>query len=110
MQKVADFQKLPGALAKRSGPFVSVVVAPADPDLAEKLLGEIKYQAEITSDEYVPTRRDNMGDLLLNICILIGILAAFSMVSGLLFGSLRYLLRIVRKGEDPEVMITLHLE
>ena len=110
MEKVTDFQKLPGAMAKRSGPFVAVVVAPADPDLAERLLGEIRYQAEITRDAYVPTRRDNMGDLLLNICILIGILAGFAVVSGLLTGGLRYLVRVVRKGEEPEAMITLHLE
>lgn len=110
MDKVSDFQKLPGAMAKRSGPFVAVIVAPADPELAERLLGQIRYQAEITRDEYVPTRRDNMGDLLLNICILIGILAAFSTLSGFLVGGLRYLMRIIRKGEEPGALITLHLE
>lgn len=110
MEKVTDFQNVPGAMAKRSGPFVAVVMSPTDPDLAERLLGEIRYQAEITRDAYVPTRRDNMGDLLLNICILIGILAAFAVVSGFMVGGLRYLARVVRKGEEPEAMITLHLE
>lgn len=110
MEKVTDFQKLPNAMAKRSGPFVAVMVAPADPDLAERLLGEVRYQAEITRDEYVPTRRDNMGDLLLNICILIGIVAGFGVVSGLLTGGLRYLIKVINKGEEPEVMISLHLQ
>jgi hypothetical protein len=110
MEKVAEFQKLPGAMVKRSGPLVAVIPKSADPDLAERLLGEIRYQAEITRDEYVPTRRDNMGDLLLNICILIGLLAAFATFSGLLWGGLRYLFRIARKGQEPEAMITLHLE
>jgi hypothetical protein len=110
MEKLSDFQKLPGALAKRSGPFVAIIINPADPELAERLLGEIRYQAQITRDEYVPTKRDNMGDLLLNICILIGILAGFALVSGLLFGGLRYLGRVLRRGPEPEPMITLHLE
>jgi len=65
-------------MVKRTGPLVAVVPAAADPDLAERLLGGIRYQAEITRNEYVPTERDNMGDLLLNICILTGILAAFA--------------------------------
>jgi hypothetical protein len=110
MDKVTEFQKLPGAVAKRSGPFVAVTVAPADPEMAERLLGQIRYQAQITRDEYVPTQRDNIGNLLLNICILIGILAGFALVSGLFFGGLRYLARVLRKGPEPEPMITLHLE
>jgi hypothetical protein len=110
MEKISDFQKVPGAIAKRSGPFVAVVVAPADPEMAENLLSEVRYQAQITRDEYVPTKRDNMGDLLLNICILIGILVGFAAVSGVVFGGLRYLARVVRRGPEPEPMITLHLE
>jgi hypothetical protein len=110
MGKVAEFQKVPSAMVKRSGPFVAVIVAPADPDFAERLLGQIRYQAQVTRDEYIPTKRDNMGDLLLNICILIGLLVGFAIVSGVLFGGMRYLARILRRGPEPEPMITLHLE
>ena len=110
MDKVSEFQKLPGAMAKRAGPLVAVMVAPADPEVAERLLGQVRYQAQVTRDEYVPTQRDNMGNLLLNICILIGILAGFALVSGVLFGGLRYLVRLARHGEEQEPMITLHLE
>jgi hypothetical protein len=109
MQKVGDFQKLPGAVAKRSGPLVAVVLSPADADFAERLLGQVRYQAEVTRDEYVPTRRDNPGVLILNIFILIGILALFAIVSGLAFGGMRVLRRKTRKGEEPDAMITLHL-
>ena len=109
MQKLADFEKT-GAMAKRSGPLVAVFINPADPDLAERLLGQVRYEAEITRDQYVPTKRDNMGDLLLNICILIGILAGFAAVSGLLWGLFRGVLRLLRKGREPEAMITLHIE
>jgi hypothetical protein len=109
MQKLSDFEKA-GAVAKRSGPLIAVFSAPADPDLAERLLAEVRYQAEVTRNQYVPTKRDNMGDLLLNICILIGLLAGFAVVSGLLVGGLRVAMRALRKGEEPEAMITLHLE
>jgi hypothetical protein len=109
MQKVGDFAKLRGAMAKRSGPLVAVVVSPADADFAERLLGQVRYQAEVTRDEYVPTRRDNPGVLILNIFILIGILGLFAIVSGLAFGGMRVLRRKTRKGEDPDAMITLHL-
>jgi hypothetical protein len=81
-----------------------------DPDFAEKLLDGVRYQAVVTRDQYVPTRRDNMGELLLNVCILIGILAAFALVSGLVFGGLRGLWRRGAKGEEPDEVIGLHLE
>ena len=110
MQRVPEFEKLSGAVVKRSGPFVAVVLRPPDPDFAEHLLGSVRWQAAITRDEYVPTRRDNIGDLILNIFILIGILLAFSLVSGLALGGVRAFLRRGKTGVDAEPMILLHLE
>ncbi len=110
MQKVADFAKIPGAAAKRSGPLVAIVLSPPDPDFAERLLGEIRYQAEVTRDERVPTRRDNIGDLVINAFVLIGILLVFSLVSGLALGGVRAAVRYTRKGPEPEALVTLHLE
>jgi hypothetical protein len=110
IQKVADFEKLPGALAKRSGPLVAVVLWPPDPDFAERLLSEVRYHAEVTRDEYVPTRRDNIGELVLNACILCGILLIFCLLSGLALGGLRAYLRYLRHGQEPDAMITLHLQ
>ena len=110
MQRTADFEKLPGAVVKRTGPMVAVVLSPPDPDFAERVLSGIRYQAEVTRDEYVPTRRDNIGNLLLNAFILIGILLAFSVASGLALGGFRALVRRSHKGEDADAMISLHLE
>lgn len=110
MQQVEQFQKIPGAMAKRSVSLVAVVVAPPDPDAAERLLASVRYQAQVTRDEYVPTRRDNIGNLITNVFSLIGILLAFALVSGLAVGGFRAILRVIRKGEEPEAMITLHLE
>jgi len=109
MQRMPDFEKLPGLVSKRSGPLVALVLAPPDPDYAEKLLSQVRYQAEVTRDEYVPSRRDNIGDLVINAFVLIGILLAFSVVSGFGLGAYRALRRRSRHGEDADAMITLHL-
>lgn len=106
MQQVEAFRKLPGAVAKRAGPMVAVVVPPADPDAAERLLALVNYEAAVTMSQYVPTKRDNLGDLILSIVVLIGLLVAFAAVSGLAVGGLRTFL--YRKQGDP--MIMLHLE
>ncbi|MGO9232008.1 MAG: DUF6599 family protein [Bryobacteraceae bacterium] len=110
MRKVPDFEQLPGAMVKRSGPLVAVLLNPADRDLAERLLAQIRWQAEVTRDEYVPTARDNPGNLLLSVFKLIGILILFATLSGLLLGAFRVLMRLLRHGEEPEAMITLHLD
>ncbi|HEV3197209.1 MAG TPA: DUF6599 family protein [Bryobacteraceae bacterium] len=109
MQRIAEFEKLPGAVAKRSGPLVALVLAPPDADFAERLLAGVRYQAQVTRDEYVPTRRDNIGSLLLNAFILIGILLAFSLVSGLALGGFRAFMRRGKKGQEADAMITLDL-
>jgi hypothetical protein len=109
MQQIGEFQKLPGAVVKRSGPMIAVVLAPPDPDFAEHLLGQIRYQAEVTRDEYVPTQRDNPGELLYNAFLITGILLAFAVVSGIIFGALRTFRHRGKKGQEADAMITLGL-
>ncbi|HEY1337783.1 MAG TPA: DUF6599 family protein, partial [Bryobacteraceae bacterium] len=104
MQKIEDFQKLPGARAKRSGPLVAVILNPQDADAAERLLGEVRYQAAVTRDERIPTRKDNIGDLIVNAFVLIGILLVFSVVSGFFVGGFRTAFRRFRKTLEPEAM------
>ena len=110
MQQAASLGKIPGAEVKRSGPLVAVILFPPDPDAAERLLAQVRYRAEVTRDEYVPTLRDNIGNLVVTAFVLTGLLLVFCVVSGLAFGGYRAFLRRFRKGEDPEAMITLHLE
>ena len=109
MQQTGQFQRIAGAMVKRSGPLVAVILSPPNPDAAEKLLSLIRYQADITLDERVSTRRDNIGDLVINAFILIGILLCFSLVGGLAFGSVRAFLRRGGRGEAADAMIVLHL-
>jgi hypothetical protein len=109
-QQTAQFQQIAGAMVKRSGPLVAVILSPPNPDAAEKLLSLIRYQADITLDQRVNTRRDNIGDLVINAFVLIGILLCFALVGGLAFGSVRAFLRRGGRGEAADAMIVLHLQ
>ena len=110
MQRAPEFQKIAGAVVKRSGPMVAVMQSPPDPDYAEKLLAGVKYQAQVTLDEYVPTQKDNIGNLVINAFVLIGILLAFAVISGFALGGYRALRRRTGHGEEADAVITLHLE
>ena len=110
MQQEPQFRSLPGGMVvKRSGPLVAVVLGPADPDSAEQLLAQIKYQAAVTLDERVSTQRDNIGNLVINAFILIGILLGFSVVSGLAVGGLKAFRHRGKDGEEADALTTLNL-
>ncbi|SRR5581483_1144984 len=110
MERVLEFQKVPGSIAKRSGPLVAIVLSPPNADAAERLLSLVRYQPSITMSERVPTRKDNIGDLIINAFVLIGVLLAFSAVAGLALGGFRAVFRRGRRQDQPEPMILLHLE
>jgi hypothetical protein len=110
IQKEPDFRGIPGGnFVKRSGPLVAVVLEPADPDAAERLLAQVRYQASVTLDQWVPSHRDNIGDLVINAFVLIGILLAFAVVSGLAFGGLRAFRRRGTRGDEADALTTLNL-
>ncbi|HUJ23074.1 MAG TPA: DUF6599 family protein [Bryobacteraceae bacterium] len=108
-ERLVDFQRISGAMAKRTGPLVAVILSPTNPDEAEKLLAQVRYEPTITWDERVPTRRDNIGDLVINAFELIAILLLFCVVAGLSVGGFRTLWRRGGASGDGEAMITLHL-
>jgi hypothetical protein len=110
MLKETEFRGIPGGnLVKRSGPLVAVVLAPTDPDAAERLLSQVKYEASVTLDQWVPSHRDNIGNLVINAFVLIGILLGFSIVSGLAFGGWRAFRRRGNRGEEADALTSLHL-
>jgi len=86
-----------------------VVLHPASPDEAERLLAQVKYQAEITVAEKPPTLKDNPANLFLNIMILCGVLILFCVASGLVFGTIRHVWRRSGAAADSDEMISLHL-
>ena len=110
MQKEGDFRGLAGAVAKRSGPLVAVILSPPDADAAERLLAQVRYEAQITLDERVLKPNDNAGVMLINIFVLTGILLVFCIIAGLFVGGFRTYLLHGRKGRAADPMILLHLE
>ncbi len=110
MDRLPQFQNIPGAMAKRSGPLVAVVVQPPDPDTAERVLAQVQYHADITMREHTPTRRDNIGNLVVNAFLLAGILLVFCVVAGLGVGGFRMMRRHGKDNPYADAMITLHIE
>jgi hypothetical protein len=108
-KQAAEFAKLPGAVTKRTGPLVAVTVNPKNADDAERVLSRVRYQAEVTLPEKPPTPKDNPGNLLLNIALLIGILIVFCAISGVAFGVIRQLFNRISPSDEGESMVSLHL-
>jgi len=108
-KREVEFAKIPGAVTKRTGPLVAVTINPSNPDEAERVLSRVRYQAAVTLPQKPPSPKDNPGNLLLNVALLIGILIVFCALSGLAFGALRQLFRRVVPAEDGESMVMLHL-
>jgi hypothetical protein len=105
-----EFQKIPGAVAKRVGPLVAITVDPPDPDTAERVLSLVKYEANITSNQHVPVN-DTVDKVkfILNVFVFAGLLIALCLVAGLLYAAFRIVSRKLNRGEDRDAMITLHL-
>jgi hypothetical protein len=103
------FASIPGTVAKRSGPLVAIALHPVNPDEAERLLAQVRYQAEVTMAEPPPSLKNNAGNLLLNIAVLCGVLIALCLAGGLAFGGMRYVFRRADSAGGGEEMISLHL-
>ncbi len=102
-------------LVRRSGPLVDVVTGAVASDEAQKLLTSVNYEAEVTWDQATSVgKRDNIGNLLLAVFTLIGILLLISLIFGLFFGGIRIVAQRIFPGrvfDRPENVefIQLHL-
>lgn len=90
-ERLDAFQKLPGAVAKRTGPLLAVTVSPANLDDAERLLAEVKYEATVTWNEKLRKPEGNAGDMLMAICMLALVLIFASVLVGFALGGMRIL-------------------
>ena len=91
-ERLEEFSKIAGALAKRSGPLVAVIVQPRDADAAERVLAGVRYEANLTPNEKVPVNQGLlMYKLFLNVFVLTGVLGALSIIVGIGFGGFRIL-------------------
>lgn len=103
-------------LVRRSGPLVDVVTGTIGSSEAQALLNSVNYEAEVTWNEATSmSKRDNIGNLIVAIFTLIGILLLVGLIFGIFFGGIRVLLtRVFPRGgfarsEDNDI-IRLHLE
>jgi hypothetical protein len=102
-ERQAEFLKISGTIAKRSGPLVGVVVEPPDPDAAQLVLAGVRYDGNLTLNEKVPVNQARaIATLFLNIFTLSGILILLSIIVGVGFGGFRVLLRKMGKADDDE--------
>jgi uncharacterized protein DUF6599 len=109
-ERQEEFQKVPGTIAKRSGPLVAVVVQPSDADAAERVLARVQYAGNLTLNEKVPVNQARaIATLFLNIFTLSGVLIALSIIVGVGFGGFRVLLRKLGKSGDEGTFLLLRI-
>jgi hypothetical protein len=103
-------------LIRRSGPLLAIVTGDIGNSDANKLLNSINYEAQVTWNEATSlSKRDNVGNLIVAVFGLIGILLLISLILGVFFGGIRVLVKrffpdsVFDRPEQVEI-IQLHLE
>jgi len=110
-ERADAFGKIQGAMVKRTGSLVAIVVAPADADAAERLLAKVNHQISLTFNEQ-PKEAKAKGFLgmVQNAIVFSFIMMGFCLVAGVALGGLTVLRRRFGKPENQEAMITLGLD
>jgi len=103
-------------LVRRTGPLLDVVTGAVGSSEARDLLSSVNYEAEVTWNEATSVSpRNNIGNLILAVFALIGIILLISVIFGVFFGGIRILTkrlfpdRVFDRPETVEI-IQLHLE
>ena len=105
-----EFQKIPGALVKRTGPLVAVILQPPDADAAERTLSQVRYIADLTENERVPKdETKSFANAMLNMFALAGLLIGLSVIVGLGFGGFKVFAFKMGWREDPGTLTVLRL-
>jgi len=116
--KVFQATGLPGGpfFFKRSGPLVIAVNGNVPESEAQSLLASVNYDANVTWNQPAKSNlRDNMGNLIVGIFMLIGVILVIALIFGFAFGGVRVLAkklfpnRVFDRPEDVEI-IQLHLK
>ncbi len=100
---------------KRTGPIVVIATGTISQGEARSLLSAVNYEADVTWNENTfQGKKNNLGNLLINVFLLCGILIVFAGVAGLAFGGIRIFLnhilpeRVLHR-EKPTDFISLNL-
>ena len=103
-------------LVRRSGPLVDVVTGAVGSSEAHALLNSVNYEAEVTWNEATSmSKRDNIGNLIVAVFALTGIILLISLIFGIFFGGIRIVMkrlfpeRVFDRPEDVDI-IQLHLQ
>jgi hypothetical protein len=115
MEKLRTIQAaaLPGGpfYFKRTGPILAVVNGNIPQDEVNPLLASVNYDANVTLTE--PTKadlKDNLGNLIVGVFVLIGFIALLALIFGFAFGGLRILAkkllpnRVFDRPDDVEII------
>ena len=99
---------------KRTGPIVAVVSGSISPSEAKSMLASVNYEADVTWNQNTYfSRKDNAGNLLVNVIYLCAIIGGFAVVSGVAFGGIRLLAKRFfpdKLFDRPDMgLISLHL-
>lgn len=94
---------------RRTGPLVAVATGAISQSEARALLASVNYEANVTWNENTYfSKKDNIGNLVVNVIILCAIIGGLAIVAGIAFGGLRLLVkrfwpgRIFDRPEDVE--------
>lgn len=110
-KQAEEFRKLSGVLAKRTGPMVALLIGAPDADAGERLLAQVNYQASVSWDETGKSPEPNMGDVILNAFLFVGVLILFIIAVGAVIGGTKVLGRKYLGWEKEEdAMLTLHID
>jgi hypothetical protein len=101
---------------RRTGPILVAETGNIEDDEAKTLLNTVNYEAEVTWNEATSvSKKDNIGNLILVIFTLIGVLLLFAIGFGVFFGGVRMLMTKFFPGtvldlpENVEIL-QLHLD
>ncbi|HEY4900645.1 MAG TPA: DUF6599 family protein [Terriglobales bacterium] len=119
IERLRAFQASPDSgsafVVRRTGPIIVVESGNGTGNEAKALLNSVNYEAEVTWNEATSiAKRDNIGNLLVAVFGLIGILLVFGLIFGVFFGGIRLLLTRYLPGtifdlpENVEIL-QLHL-
>jgi hypothetical protein len=101
---------------KRTGPLLAIASGPLSQSEARSLLASVSYDADVTWNQNTFfDKKNNIGNLIVNVILLCGILVGLMLVAGMAFGGLRVAIRTLLPGrilDRPEQVefISLHLD
>ncbi len=102
---------VPLVASRRSGPIVALVTGDISGSEAQSLVNSVNYDAEVTWDQKsFFSKKDNIGNLVIAVFMLIGILFLFALFFGGLFGGFRLVMKklypdkVFDRREDVEII------